>query len=78
MDATRGFLRQVIDINPHFIFVKDRQGRFTLVNDSLAEAYGNECGLDVGRDAAERSPNASTPIRSPGRRPRPAPDRPAR
>src|SRR5205807_5266514 len=28
----RSFLRQVIDLNPNFIFAKDRAGRFTLVN----------------------------------------------
>jgi two-component system cell cycle sensor histidine kinase/response regulator CckA len=36
----RTFLRQVIDINPHLIFVKDREGRFTLVNQAVADAYG--------------------------------------
>jgi two-component system cell cycle sensor histidine kinase/response regulator CckA len=36
----RYFLRQVIDLNPHFIFAKDRDGRFTLVNQAVANAYG--------------------------------------
>ena len=40
LDAQRRFLRQVIDLNPSFIFAKDRAGRFTLVNRALAEAYG--------------------------------------
>jgi GAF domain-containing protein len=30
------FLRQVIDLNPNLIFVKDWDGRFTLVNRALA------------------------------------------
>ena len=34
------FLRTVIDLVPHFIFVKDEQSRFMLVNHALAEAYG--------------------------------------
>lgn len=34
------FLRQLIDISPNFVFVRDRQGRFVLVNKALAEAYG--------------------------------------
>ena len=34
----RSFLRQVIDLNPSFIFTKDRDGRFTLVNQALADA----------------------------------------
>jgi integral membrane sensor domain MASE1 len=31
-------LRQVIDLVPHFVFVKDRDGRFLLANRSMAEA----------------------------------------
>ncbi len=34
------FVRQILDINPHLIFAKDREGRFTLVNRALAEIYG--------------------------------------
>lgn len=34
------FFRQVIDLVPHFIFAKDTEGRFVLVNRALAEAYG--------------------------------------
>jgi len=33
-------LRQIIDLVPHFIFAKDRDGRFILVNQALADAYG--------------------------------------
>jgi PAS domain S-box-containing protein len=54
------FLRQVLDINPYYIFVKDRQGRFTLVNRAMAEGYGttveNMIGctdLEVGVPAAD-------------------------
>lgn len=36
----RSFLRQVIDINPSLIFAKDRDGRFTLANQALANIYG--------------------------------------
>jgi PAS domain S-box-containing protein len=39
IDRQRAFLRQVIDLCPNFIFVKDRKGRFTLVNRALADAY---------------------------------------
>lgn len=31
----RSFLRQIIDLNPNFVFAKDRQGRFTLVNQAI-------------------------------------------
>ncbi|AFZ20802.1 PAS domain S-box protein [Allocoleopsis franciscana] len=33
------FLRNVIDTNPNLIFVKDWEGRFTLVNQALANMY---------------------------------------
>ncbi len=36
----RAFLRQVIDATPSMIFVKDREGRFLLGNEALAQAYG--------------------------------------
>ena len=42
IDGQRTFLRQVIDMCPNFIFVKDRAGRFTLANRALAEAYERE------------------------------------
>jgi two-component system, cell cycle sensor histidine kinase and response regulator CckA len=59
MDATRGFLRQVIDINPHFIFVKDREGRFTLVNEAIAEAYGTTVEGLIGKTDADFNSNAA-------------------
>jgi PAS domain S-box-containing protein len=53
----QAFLRQVIDINPNFIFVKDRDGRFVLVNQVLAEAYGTTVDGLVGKTDADFNPN---------------------
>ncbi len=39
IDQQKEFLRQVIDIAPNFIFVKDTAGRFTLANRALAAVY---------------------------------------
>lgn len=36
----RAFLRQVIDMDPNLLFAKNREGRFTLVNNAVAEAFG--------------------------------------
>src|ERR1051325_8504437 len=36
----QAFLRQVIDLNPSLIFVKDWDGRFTLANRAIADLYG--------------------------------------
>lgn len=32
-------LRQIIDLVPHFIFAKDREGRFVIVNKAVADGY---------------------------------------
>jgi two-component system cell cycle sensor histidine kinase/response regulator CckA len=54
----RSFLRQVIDINPNFVFAKDRQGRFTLVNQAVADAYGTTVEALIGKTDADFNPNA--------------------
>lgn len=56
--AQRAFLRQVIDLTPNFIFAKDRQGRFTLVNKAVAEAYGTSVEQLLGKSDADFNPNA--------------------
>jgi len=49
----RAFLRQVIDIDPNFIFAKDREGRFTLANQALADAYGTTVENLIGKTDAD-------------------------
>jgi PAS domain S-box-containing protein len=53
----RTFLRQVIDMNPSFIFAKDRFGRFTLVNKAVAEAYGTSVEKLLGMTDGDFNPN---------------------
>ncbi len=53
----RSFLRQVIDLNPNFIFAKDRAGRFTLVNQAIADAYGTSVEALLGKTDADFNPN---------------------
>jgi PAS domain S-box-containing protein len=48
-------LRQVIDLVPHFIFAKDEQSRFLLVNRAVAEAYGTTVDGVVGKSDADFS-----------------------
>jgi PAS domain S-box-containing protein len=45
----RQFLLQIVNANPHAIFVKDADGRFTLVNKAMAELYGTTPEGLVGR-----------------------------
>ncbi len=52
------FLRQVLDINPNLIFAKDREGRFTLVNQAVAEIYGTTVEELIGKTDADFNPNA--------------------
>ena len=42
-------LRQVIDLVPHFIFAKDLDGRYLLVNRALAESFGMTVAEMTGR-----------------------------
>jgi PAS domain S-box-containing protein len=51
------FLRQVLDLNPNLIFVKDWDGRFTLVNRALADLYGTTPDALVGHRDADFNPN---------------------
>jgi len=57
-DRHLAFLRQVIDINPNFVFAKDREGRFTLVNQAIADAYGTSVDKLLGKTDADFNPNA--------------------
>ncbi len=59
LTVERRFLRQVIDVNPHFIYAKDRSGRFTLVNQAVATLYGTSIEKLIGHTAAEFSTNAT-------------------
>lgn len=54
----RAFLRQVIDATPTFIFAKDREGRFTLANKAVADAYGVTVDELIGLTDADFNRNA--------------------
>ncbi len=51
-------LRQIIDLVPHFVFAKDREGRFILVNQAVADAYGHSVEEILGKTDADFDPNA--------------------
>jgi PAS domain-containing protein len=57
LTTERRFLRQVIDINPNFVFAKDRQGRFTLVNQAVADVYGTSIEQLIGKSDADFNSN---------------------
>jgi two-component system, sensor histidine kinase and response regulator len=53
----RRYLRSVIDGIPHFIFARDRSGRFTLVNRSVAAFYGRPVEEIEGRHVLDIHPD---------------------
>lgn len=52
-------IRQIIDTDPNFIFARDREGRYTLVNKALADAYGTTVENLVGKTDADFNSNAA-------------------
>jgi PAS domain S-box-containing protein len=58
-------LRQVIDLVPHFVFAKNVEGRYILVNQALADAYGTRVEKLLGRTDADfaRSPEEARRFR---------------
>lgn len=57
LERERYFLRQIIDTNPHLVFAKDKDGRFTLVNEAVARIYGTTVGELIGRTDADFNPH---------------------
>lgn len=53
LDTQKEFLRAVVDTSPNAIFVKDSQGRFTLVNKAVENAYGRSAEEILGRTEAD-------------------------
>lgn len=57
LQRSHAFIRQIIDTDPNFIFVKDRDGRFTLVNQAVADCYGTTVDELIGRTDADFNHN---------------------
>jgi len=58
LQQSHAFIRQIIDTDPNFIFVKDRQGRFTMVNQAVADWYGTPVEKLIGKTDADFNSNA--------------------
>jgi len=50
-------LKQIINLNPNYIFAKNYAGEFTLINDSLAEAFGSTPEKIIGKTDADFAKN---------------------
>lgn len=55
----RAFLRQVIDIAPTMLFARDREGRFTLANQAVADMYGTTVEGLIGKTGADFDSNSA-------------------
>ena len=52
------YLRQIIDTTPNFIFAKDRNGRFQMVNQAFADIYQTSVENMIGKTDADFNPDA--------------------
>ena len=53
----KAFFKQIVDINPNYIFAKDREGRFTLVNKAVADVYGTTVENLIGKTDSDFNSN---------------------
>ena len=56
-ERERVFLRQVVDAFPGFVFARDREGRFVMVNQEVADAYATTVEGLTGKTDADFNPN---------------------
>lgn len=57
LSRQKEYLRTVIDTDPNFVFAKDWEGRFTLVNKSVANTYGTTADGLIGKTDADFNMN---------------------
>ena len=58
LQTNEAFLRNVIDTDPNFIFVKNREGQFVLANKAVADVYGTTIEEIVGKTDRDFNPQA--------------------
>ncbi|WP_193309804.1 PAS domain-containing protein [Halorubrum halophilum] len=57
LESTREELRQIIDLVPDLVFVKNREGEYLLANEATARAYGKTPAEIEGKSEAEIIPD---------------------
>lgn len=58
LETRYNFLRQAIDLNPNFFFVRDREGQFVIANKAIADAYGVSVDDLIGKTDADFNINS--------------------
>lgn len=61
--AEQECLRQIIDLNPNMIFVKNGEGKYILVNKAFADYYGTVIENIVGKSDADFNSNKEEVVR---------------
>lgn len=56
MVKNQHFLRQIADLNPHFVFAKNKDRQFTFVNQAMANTYHREDNEIIGKTIEEVHP----------------------
>jgi PAS domain S-box-containing protein len=59
LESQKKYLRKIIDLNPNFIFAKNRKGEFTLVNEAVARTYGTTVTDLLGKTDADFNTDAT-------------------
>ncbi|MDR3569149.1 MAG: PAS domain S-box protein [Syntrophobacteraceae bacterium] len=57
LENSEARLRQIIDLVPHMIFVKDGDGKYLLANRAVAQRYNTTVGELTGKNHADLDPN---------------------
>ena len=57
LESQKKYLRKIIDLNPNFIFAKNRKGEFILANEAVAKTYGTSVPLLLGKTDADFNPD---------------------
>lgn len=57
LKAQKGFLQTIIDTNPNIIFVKDREGKYVLINQAFADFYEITVEEAIGLTDTDFNPN---------------------
>ncbi len=50
LEKTNSFLRQIADLNPHFVYAKDLENKFIFINKTMAEHYGESPDEMLGQN----------------------------
>ncbi len=60
LDSDPVLLQQIVDMNPNPVFVRDREGRFVLVNEAASSLYGLPFESILGRSEPELAASPSS------------------